>query len=493
MMYDVIIIGTGISGAMAARELSRYRLKVLLLDKDNDICNETTAANSAIVHSGYDPEPGTNKQKYNVLGNQMYDRICKQLDVEYKPIGSITVALDEEDMATLYQLKERAAINQVPVQILSKQEVLALEPNLNPNLVGGLLAPTAGIVYPFELCVAAVENAMDNGVELKLNQRVIDITKQTQAGQEYFELKTESDVFQTKTVVNCAGMYADRINDMISNQGFRIIPRRGEYLLTDKSVGDFVKHIIFPCPSSKGKGVLLVPTVHGNLMMGPTSDVIADKEDNSTTMAGIDYVRQKLSQLAVNLPFDRVIRTFSGLRASADGHDFIIEEAADAAGFFNVAGIESPGLASSPAIAQQVVRLVGQRLRLVEKSDFIEHRRKHIEFAKLSTDEKIKLIEQDKNYGKMVCRCEGITKAEVLDCIHRNAGATTIKGVKKRVRPGMGICQGGFCGPEILEILAEELKIDRMAVQYDELGSNVLVEETKIRSGGEQNEQAKGE
>lgn len=475
-MLDVIVIGTGISGAFVARELSRFNLDVLVLEKNNDVSNETTMANSAIVHSGYDPEPGSNKAKYNVEGNAMYEKVCKELDCQFQQIGSLTVAVDDEQVETLKELAKRSAINKVPVELLTREEALAIEPNLSDITKGALLAPTAAIVYPWELAIALMENAMDNGVNLKLNNEVTAIDK-IEGG---YKVTTNEGTYESKLIINCAGVFADKIHNMVAEKTFSITPRRGQYFVLDRTVGEHVKHVIFPCPSDKGKGVLVTPTTHGNLLIGPTSEVIQDKNGIQTTMDGLGYVRQHADLNVKNIPYHKVIRSFAGLRPSSDIHDFIIEEAKDAKGFIDVAGIESPGLASSPAIAKEVIRIVSECVDLTPMEDFNPIRKGYTTFAELTLEEKKEQITKNPMYGQIICRCETVTEGEIVDCIRRNAGATTIKGVKKRVRPGMGRCQGGFCEPLVLDILARELGVSVMDVNYDSIGSTILIEETKI-------------
>lgn len=474
-MFDIVVIGTGISGSFVARELSRYNLNVLVLDKDNDVSNETTMANSAIVHSGYDPEPGTNKAKYNVTGNRMYKKVCEELECDYQEIGSLTVAVDDADMETLKDLAERAKENTVPVELLTAEEVQAIEPNIADGIKGALLAKSAAIVYPWELAIALMENAMDNGVQLKLNSEVTAIEKM----KEGFKVITVTGDYETKLVINCAGVFADKIHNMVCEESFKIVPRRGQYYVLDKSAYGHVNHVIFPCPSKNGKGVLVVPTTHGNLLVGPTSEVIADKEGIQTTMDGLSFVREHADKIVKDIPYRKVIRSFAGLRPSSDIHDFIIGEAKDCNGFIDVAGIESPGLASAPAIAAEVVDIVKTRMELIDKVDFNPKRHGYQVFETMSIEEKKAVIAQDDKYGRIICRCETVTEGEIVDCIRRNAGAKTVKGVKKRVRPGMGRCQGGFCEPLVIEILARELGISPMEVDYDSVSSNILIEETK--------------
>lgn len=514
-MYDVIIVGSGISGAFVARNLSKYDLKVLVIEKENDVANETTMANSAIVHSGYDPEPGTNKAKFNAKGNRMYEAICRELHVEFQQIGSLTVATSEEELETLKMLAERAIINEVPVELKTREQALEMEPNLSDETVGALYAPTAGIVYPWELAIGLMENAIDNGVELKLNQEVTKIEKiekvekiekagNTEKVEKeaavYYQITTKNlmndsveNQYLAKCVINAAGVYADQVHNFLSPARFKIQPRRGQYYVLDRLVGDHVKHVVFPCPSEKGKGVLVTPTTHGNILVGPNSEVIEDKAGIGTTITGLEFVKEHANRIVKNIPYQKVIRSFSGLRPSADVHDFVIEEVVGAPGFIDVAGIESPGLASAPAIAQEVERLVSNRLSLEVKTHYNPNRRPRVHFKSLSLEEKRALIAENHKYGQIVCRCETVTEAEIIDAIHRSAGATTIKGVKKRVRPGMGRCQGGFCEPLVIEILARELGIPWMDVLYDGPRSNILIEETKGETIDEKTKEAKDE
>ena len=471
-MYDVIIIGAGVIGAGVARELAKYNAKVLLLDKENDVGNVTSMANSAIVHSGYDPKPGTNKAKYNVLGNAMYDSLTKELDVEFKRIGSLTCATNEDELNTIKGFVSRAKENGVEVKILNKEETKEIEPFISDEVIGSLYAPSAGIINPFELCVALCENAVDNGVELKLNEEVVSVNKVN----DKYIVKTKNNEYEAKVVVNAAGLYSDEISKMVGSDDFKITPRKGEYFVLDHFEKPFVSHVIFPTPSEKGKGILVTPTTHNNYLVGPSSEFVNDKDDLSTDKPTLDNVKANASKLVKNIPFGYVIRQFSGLRATSSTHDFVISEKD---GFINLGGIESPGLASAPAIAKEAVRLVSNCLKLEENKKFNPNRRKVIRLKKLSEKERNELIKKDKKFGHIVCRCEGISEGEVVDCIRRNAGATTIKGVKKRCRPGFGKCQGGFCEPLIVEILARELNLDPLKIRYDSNEAYILQSETK--------------
>lgn len=476
-MYDVIVIGAGIVGTCVARELSKYDLKVLILEKENDVADGTTKANSAIVHSGYDAKPNSAKARFNVEGNKMMEDLCRKLDVPFKRVGSLTIALDEEDMSTLEEMYDRGIQNKVPdMRIIDREELLSMEPNISPKAVGALYAPTAGIMGPWELAIALAENAMDNGVELSLNSEVKHIEK-IDGG---YRVSTDDRDIDTRYVVNCAGLYADKVHNMIASPEFEITPRRGQYFLLDKSAGETVNSVIFQCPTKISKGVVVLPTVHGNLLVGPDAENIDDKESKGTTDERLKYVKETASKSSNKIPFNATITSFSGLRASPDTGDFIIKEVDGLKGFIDVAGIESPGLTASPAIGKYVVEL----LRDIdgdfkENKDFNPHRKEVINFMDLSQEEKHEMIKKDPRYGRIICRCENITEGEIVDAIHRNAGGRTIDGIKRRIRAGMGRCQGGFCQPRVIEILARELGVDVTEVVKDGLNSNIAIGETK--------------
>lgn len=475
-MYDVAIIGAGIIGTFIARELSRFKLNIVLLEKDNDVANGATKANSAIIHAGYDAEPGTNMARFNSKGNPMFDKVCEELDVDFKRIGSLVIAFNEEDMLRIRELYERGARNGIPrMEIIGREKVREMEPNLNKSIIGALYAPTCGIIGPWELAIALAENAVENGVQLLLNSEVKGIIKTKNRFKIYFNQKS----IEAKYIINCAGLYADKINNMVASPSFEIKPRRGEYFVLDKSEGDFVNRVIFQCPTKLGKGVLITPTVHGNLLIGPNAEDLEDKGRVDTTQAGMDYVKNTALKTSNKIPFNKVIRTFAGLRAQPCTGDFIVEESKEAKGFINVAGIKSPGLSSSPAIAQYVVELLKDiDGGLKEKEDFNPIRRKVIKFDKLSDNEKAELIRQNPAYGRIICRCENITEGEIIDVIKRKVGATTLDGVKRRIRPGTGRCQGGFCSPRVMEILARELNKDMTDVMKDSLESYILTGKT---------------
>ena len=475
-MYDVTIIGAGIIGAFVARELSKYDLKVLVVDKENDISDGTTKANSAIIHGGYDAKPGTLKARFNVEGNAMFDEICKDLSVPFKRIGSLVVGLDREDEKTIKEIYNRGIKNGVPgMEIWNREELKAKEPNISDEANSALYSPTAGIVGPWELTLALMENAMDNGVELSLNREVTDIEKI----EDGYKLTTSEEQIKSQYIVNAAGVYADKIHNMVSKPKFEIIPRKGQYFLFDKSAGDLVNRIIFQTPTEKGKGVLVLPTVHGNLLVGPNAEVV-DREDKRTTEESLEFIKDASKKAVKGIPFREVITSFTGIRATPDNGDFIVEENEDSKGFIDVAGIESPGLSASPAIG----KYVGELLKDIdgnfkENKDFNPKRRPVVHFMDLSDKEKEKIIKKDPKYGRIICRCENITEGEIVDAIHRNAGGRTVDGIKRRVRPGMGRCQGGFCQPRVMEILARELDLDMTEVVKDGPDTNIALWETK--------------
>ncbi len=482
-LYDVVIIGAGVSGTFIARELSRYDLKIIILEKDNDVANETTAANSAIIHAGYDPKPGTAMARFNAPGNLMFDKVCDELDVPFKRCGSLVIGFDEHDKETIEDLYRRGVSNGVPdMKILNHDEILELEPKLNPNIKLALHAPTAGIINPWELAIALAENALDNGAELKLETKVTDLKKEDDS----YIVATDKGSYQAKYVVNCAGVYADNIHNMVSKPSYSIRPRKGNYYVLDNTVKDLVSHVIFQAPTKKGKGVLITPTVDGNFLIGPDSEFLDDKNDNSTGLDNLEFVKKSGLRACPDIPFDKVIRSFAGLRATSNLEDFVVQEAPDANGFYEVGGFESPGLSSIPSVAEYIVSLIDKRHGgLKKKNNFNPRRRPVIRFNHLPPELKSDLIKQNPAYANVICRCETVTEAEIVDCIHRNAGARSLKAVKKRVRPGAGRCQGGFCGPKVVEILARELGKDWADIPYDSSKGYILTGETKEESGGE--------
>lgn len=474
-MYDVIIIGAGITGTMIARELSQYQLSVAILDKDNDVADGATMANSAIVHTGYDPEDNTMKAKMNVAGAQLYPEICKDLGCKYKVVGAYIAACGKEEEEKLDVLADRAKRRNIPYEFISGEQARNEEPNMNEEVTKVLSFPTTAIIYPWEVAIACAENAINNGVELYLNTEVQGIEHQ-----EFYTIHTNQKDFETKIIINAAGVCADKIYGMVSSQvNFTMKPRKGEYYVIDNAV-HYVHHVIFPVPSDKGKGVLVVPTVYGNTLIGPNSDYVASTTDTGSTFQGLDYVKANAGKIMKNVPLNKSIRNFAGLRPSSSSSDFIIEEAKDVPNFINVASIESPGLASAPGIAEYVVHdLLKGKIELTKKTNVNRKRERPLVMSELSLEEKEKKIQENPMYGRIICRCEQISEGEIVDCIHRECGARTIKAVKKRVRPGMGRCQGGFCEPRVVAILARELQQSPLDIVLDDENSHVLIKENR--------------
>jgi len=469
-MYDVVVVGGGVVGGLIARTLAAYELKICILEKENDVAVGATKANSAIVHAGFDAKPGTLKAKLNVLGSMMMEEVASELGVKYKNNGSLVIGFDDEDRKTIEELLERGVKNGVKnLTILEKEDIKKIEPNISDNVTCALYAPTGAIVCPYELTIAAIGNAMDNGAELKTNFEVSDIVK-CNGG---FEVKSKNESVKTKVVINAAGLYSDKIASMIGDDSFKITPRRGEYILLDKECGQLVNSTIFRTPSKMGKGILVTPTVDGNLLTGPTSENIEDKDDTSTTSAGFAKIIKEVNENVCNVPYNKTITSFCGLRAAGDTGDFIINSVV--AGFINVAGIESPGLSSSPAIALMVRDMVEkQGVELIPKADYIKTRKPMHHFREAGIDEKNHIIKKDKTFGRIICRCEGVTEGEILAAIRTNPKPNDLDGVKRRTRAQMGRCQGGFCTPYIIQLLADELGVSNCEITKNG-GKSVLL------------------
>lgn len=469
-LYDVVIIGAGVIGASIARYLSRFRLKCLVLEKHNDVGEETTNANSAIVHSGYDPLPGTKKAYFNVLGNKMMPQVCDELDVSFYKIGSLTVAFTDEDVSTLNELMIRAEKNGVDAKIIDRDELLKIEPNLNPMAKRAILCKDAGIISPFNLCVSLMENAMDNGIELHLNSKVTNIKKENDLFKIYVN---NNDVFTSKVVVNASGLYSDVIAKMLNADNFAVLPRKGEYFVLDHFNASWIKHTLFMCPTKFGKGVLISPTTSFNYIIGPTNEE-CEKNDTSTEANILETLKENAKKLIPNIPFDQNIRQFSGVRANSSTGDFIIEESKVVANFYNLGAIMSPGLASSVAIGEYISNLIKEKLFLEINKSYNPRIRKHLKLSSLGTNEYNELIKKDPRYGHIICRCEKVSEGEIVDAIHRNCGATTVKGIKKRLRPGFGKCQGTFCEEEVIKILSRELGKSIDEICYSDLGTEIM-------------------
>lgn len=476
-MLDVIVIGAGVMGAAVSRELSKYKLNIMVLDKENDVSNGTSKANSAIVHAGYDAKEGTLMAKYNVLGAGMYESLCKEIGAPYKNVGSYVLAFSEEERKHIEKLYQRGLTNGVPqMEILEKDEILRREPNINKNVVAALYAGSAGIVGPWEFTIKLLENAALNGTEVLVDAEVSNIEK-LQDG--YKVILKDGRSFETKVVINAAGVYADKINDMVSKNHFDIHPRIGEYYVLDKVQGKLTNSVLFQCPTIMGKGILVTKTVHGNIMIGPTAEDVESKDYVGTTTHGLDDIRRQAEKTISGINYRDSIRNFTGIRAESSTGDFIIGEVSDAPNFFNIAGTKSPGLSSAPAIGVDVAKMVVEKLGAIKKEEFKQNK-PQIHFIELSPEEKAEVIKKDPRYGRIICRCESITEGEIVDVIHRMVGARTVDGVKKRCRPGTGRCQGGFCGPRVQEILARELGKKLNEIVLDKKGAYILTTETKV-------------
>ncbi len=454
-MFDIAVIGAGVVGSFVARELAKFKLSVCVLEAMPDVAMGATRANSAIVHAGFDAKEGSLKALLNVRGSKMMEKAAKELGVKYNRCGSLVVGFSEEDRETLRELLARGERNGVEgLHILEREELRATEPNIGESVLCALAAPSGAIICPYELCIAAVGNAMDNGVELKLDFKVDKIEK-SDTGYTVF---AQNDSVEAKYVINCAGLYSDEVASLAGDDSFKITPRRGEYMLLDKDCGGTVKHTIFRCPSKMGKGILVTPTVDGNLLLGPTAENIEDKSDTSTTAEGLAAVRKQAAEQVSGISFGKVITSFTGLRAAGSTGDFIINYSD---GFINVAGIESPGLSSAPAIAEYVCALLRDNGAVLERrEDFNPIRRPAHCFKELSIDEKNEIIAEAPEFAHVVCRCETVTEGEILEAIRTNPKPRDVDGVKRRTRAGMGRCQGGFCTPYIIELLAKEQGVD---------------------------------
>lgn len=477
-MTDIVVIGAGVTGCAIARELARYDRSVIVLERASDVCEGTSKANSGIAHAGFDAVPGTLKAKLNVAGSEMMEALSRELDFPFKRNGSLVLCFDEGDRYKLQKLLEQGHKNGVKeLRIIEREELKKLEPNISEDAVAALYAPTGGIVCPFGLTIALAENAAVNGVDFRLNTEVQEL----QRIPEGYRVITDQGILESRVVINAAGVYADRFHNMVSGQKIKIIPRKGEYCLMDKKVGNWVTRTVFQLPTKYGKGVLVTPTVHGNLLAGPTAVDIEDYEGVNTTGEGMADLMKRAALSVEGLPAGQVITSFAGLRAHGvtEKEDFIVGPVEDAPGFFDAAGIESPGLTCAPALGAYMAELVLKYLPAEEKKDFIATRKGIPSMALADSDERQRLIRENPLYADVVCRCEMVTEGEIMDAIHRPLGATTLDGVKRRTRAGMGRCQAGFCSPRTVEILARELGKDMAEIGKNDRGSEFLLEQEK--------------
>jgi len=470
-MHDVIILGAGVTGAFIARSLARFRLDVIVIDQENDVGNFTSMANSALIHSGYDPKPGSLKARLNVRGNAMYDQVCEELDVIFRRIGSLTVTTREEDLPVLKELQERGVRNGVSTSILNQEEIRMMEPELSLDVKYALYAPSAGIIDPFELVVHAMENAIDNGVKLCLNEKITGIEKTAEG----YRVITSKGCHEGRLIVNATGVNTDIVAEMVAHNDFSINPRKGSYFVFDHFDNNFLKHIVFPVPDERGKGIVVTSSYSYNYLVGPNSNYTDDRDDLATDREAMEYIKQHALKLVPRMPFDKVIRTFSGLRATSSTGDFIIEPAAGHPYFINVAGIESPGLAAAPAIAEYVVdTLIKEKLLLIPTGKFNPRIRPLYRFNRMSQAEINALIKVKPEFGHLICRCEMVSEGHIHDALSRSCPPHSIKGVKKRTRAGFGRCQGGFCQPLVLKILSNHYHVAPNQILYDAESTFVL-------------------
>lgn len=476
MNYNVVVIGAGVVGALITKELSKYDLRIAMLDKCNDVAMGTTKANSAIVHGGFDAMPGTCKAKLNVRGTEMMPQLCADLAVPYRNNGSLVLAFSEEEMQHVQTLYARGQQNGVPkLSVLGKAAVQALEPNISDEIVGALLSETAGIVCPYELTIAAAEVAVTNGAEFVRNCEVTAVNQKD--GQ--FVLQTTQGEITADYVINAAGVHAAEIAEMLGDDSISLVARKGEYYLLDKSYGYLADHTIFQCPNAMGKGVLVTPTVDGNLLIGPSASDVADAEDVDTTAEGLSFVLEKAKKSVPSLNVRGAITSFAGMRAHPTTDDFIIGFSEKNDRLLHVAGIESPGLSAAPAIAEMVEALLLEKINVPQKAEFVTTRKPPVRFRHMTKAQREALIAQNKTFGRVVCRCETITEGEILEAIHAPAGARDVDGVKRRTRAGMGRCQGGFCGSKVVEILARELQVPMNEITKFGGNSKILFDKTK--------------
>ncbi len=462
-MKDIIIIGAGIVGSNIARELSKYKLDIMLIEKDIEVGAETTKANSAIVHAGYDAKPGTLKAKLNVRGSVLFETLAKELDIPYNKCGSLVLAYTDDQIKTIEGLMEYGKQNGVKhMEILDFDEIKKIEPNVGQTVKKALYAKDAAVVCPFITTHACVQNAVINGADFKRSEEVIAIEEKA----DYYVVKTNKAEYETKYVINAAGLYSDKISAMVGEPSYEILPFKGEYHIFDKSEYDKVKTVVFKSPLPGTKGVLIAPTAHGNIIMGPTKSSCG-REDTSTDTESIEQVDTLAKEMIEGIAFNKSIRLFTGVRASTKEKEFHIYEKKDHPRFIEVGGIDSPGLASSPAIAEYVVDIIKKKETLLQKDDYNPGRPRIVDFSELDHESQNELIKENPDYGVVICRCELVTKGEILDAIRTPAGARTVSGIKRLVRSGMGRCQGGFCEPEIVEILIDELGIEAKDVMKD--------------------------
>jgi len=474
IMHDVAIIGCGVIGAAAAFELSKYKLDIVILEKENDVAMGASRANSAIIHAGYDPKPGTLMARLNVEGNRMAGELCKALNVPFNRVGSLVLAFSDAEMLTVWELYDRGVANGVPgLEVLMADQVRKMEPEVSDQVVGALYAPSAGIISPWDYALAFAETAVVNGAKLCLNTRVTGIEKRDGG----YHIKTNRGEYDAQYIVNAAGVESGLVHEMVAEKTFTIMPNRGEYYLMDKCEVVRADHVLFQCPNKDGKGVLVAPTVGGNLIVGPNAEAVSEPERVNNTAAGMNFVREKALKSVPTINFRNSIRNFAGIRANSDKDEFQIGIAAE--NFIDLAGIKSPGLSSAPAIALYAAELLKECGMNAPKKENPVTTREKLRFRNLNDEQKREAIRKNPLYGRVICRCETITEGEIVDAIHSPITPCSLDGIKRRAGTGMGRCQGGFCGPRVLDILSRELHKNPMEILQDGEGSQLLLSETK--------------
>ncbi len=461
LLYDACIIGGGVIGCSIAQALSRYDMRIVLLEKNTDVSEGTTKANSAIIHAGYDAKPGSEKARTNVRGNRMFEAWCRELHVPFKRNTSLVLAFSEDGIKGLAELKKRGEANGVEgLHLLDRSQLQQREPHVSPAAHAALLAESGGICCPYQLTIALASQAVQNGLDLKLSCRAGRIRRH----QGVFEIETSKGVVRSKVLINAAGVYADEINNQLSTYTFKITPRRGEYWLLDKSASDVFKATLFQLPTAMGKGILVSPTVDGTLILGPTAEDVTDKEDVRTTQEKLVEILDTASMSWAEIPRHQFITAFSGLRAHADSNDFILGFSPDVPGLINAAGIESPGLTSAPAIGQELAEMAAGFVQAGKKNSYQPAYQPAVPFREMSHQQRHQAILKNPQVGRIVCRCEQVSEAEIRDAISRPVGAATLDGIKRRTRAGMGRCQGGFCTPKVISLLSDELQVSPLAL-----------------------------
>lgn len=475
-MFDVCIIGAGVIGSFVAKELSKYNIDICVLEKHVDVAMAASGANSGIVHGGYDAKVNSLKAKFNIAGCKIMEEQCRLLQVPYKKCGSLVIAFNDEEFSKLDELYNNGIVGGVEgLSIINKKELHDIEPNISEEAIGALLCKSAGVVSPYKLAIAAMELAVINGVKLFTNEKVVDIKKEN----DIYTVYSDNKEISSKVVINCAGIYSDKIANMVGDESFSITPRKGEYLLFDRTEGELVNRVVFQVATEKGKGVLVTPSVDGNLIVGPDANVIGADEEHATHKKNLDAIYETALKSCKKVNLSKTITVFCGVRATPSTGDFVIGESSFSKGFINVAGIESPGITSAPEIGAYVEKIAVGCLDDIKVKKEYKKRLNHIDFSNMNIKEKNQVIKEHPLYGQVICRCEGITKGEIVDSINRPVGATTVDGVKRRTRSGMGRCQGGFCMPLIVDILEKELSIKKEEVQKADEGSYILTKRSR--------------